>query len=119
MHEEADQFLKRAVAIAPSERSIERLVSAEYEPSALTPGTRLTGKIKRLLEPMGRPRYGFLTSDPDGEDVYFSERQIGADVFSSLSVGLLIEADVVITSDGRRQARAMRPLLRHRVRSIS
>ncbi|MEA2907833.1 MAG: hypothetical protein QOI12_5220 [Alphaproteobacteria bacterium] len=107
-HEEADAFLKRAIAVAPSERSIERLVPAGHGPSSLTPGTRLTGKIKRLLEPMGRPRYGFFTSDLDGEDIYFSERQIGAAVFSTLSIGLAIEANVVLTSDGRRQARTIR-----------
>jgi tetratricopeptide (TPR) repeat protein len=109
--EEADQFLKRAMALAPNERSLARLLATEHGPSSLTPGTRLTGKIKRLLEPMGRPRYGFLTPDLDGEDIYFSERQVGVGVFSNLSVGLPVEADVVPSSDGRRQARALRPLI--------
>jgi tetratricopeptide (TPR) repeat protein len=109
--EEADEFLKRAIAVAPYERSIERLVSGQASQSSFTASTRLTGKIKRLLEPLGRPRYGFFTSDVDGKDVYFSERQIGADVFSALSVDQPVEADVISASDGKRQAQAIRTLI--------
>ena len=59
------------------------------------------------------PRW-FRTNMPDDHAVSlgkdFSERQIGVNVFSALSDGLAVEADVVSTSDGRRQARAIRPL---------
>jgi cold shock CspA family protein len=107
-HEEADDFLKRALALAPNERQIQRLASSDHGSSSLAPSNCLTGKVKRLLEPMGRPRFGFFTSDLDGQDIYFSERQIGANLFSTLCVGQAIEADVVSTADGRRQARAIR-----------
>jgi cold shock CspA family protein len=69
---------------------------------------RVTGRIKRLLVPMGRPRYGFLTTDSNEVDIYFSERQIGNDLFSQLSVGTPVEADVIAAGDGRRQALAIR-----------
>jgi tetratricopeptide (TPR) repeat protein len=105
-HEEAGQLLNRALAVASNENAIQRLLQTG-KPSASIPTARLTARIKRLLAPMGRPRFGFLTTDSDGADVYFSERQIGSEVFSHLSEGARVQADVFITGDGRRQARAI------------
>jgi cold shock CspA family protein len=107
--EEAVLFVRRASAIAPNERAIQRLITFESDTGAGLhgPAVLLTGRVKRLLEPMGRTPFGFFTSDADGKDVYSSQRQIGPDVFSALSVGMLIEADVVTVPDGRRYARSL------------
>jgi tetratricopeptide (TPR) repeat protein len=105
-NEEAEDFLLRALAIAPSESAIQRLTTPERGLS--TSAVRMTGHIKRLLEPMGRPRFGFFKTDTDGPDVYFSERQIGSDVFSSLSVGMIVEGDVILDTNDRREAIAIR-----------
>jgi cold shock CspA family protein len=58
------------------------------------------GYIKRLLEPLGRPRFGFLTRDDDSTDVYFNERRIGPDQFSALTIGDTVEAEIVTTERG-------------------
>jgi tetratricopeptide (TPR) repeat protein len=108
--EEAAEFLNRALTVAPSERALLRLSTASTEPSVSTEGVWLTGHVKRLLTPMGRPRYGFVTTDSDGMDVYFSENQIGATVFSSLLEGARVEAHVVVMADGRRQAPMIRAI---------
>jgi cold shock CspA family protein len=107
-NQQASELLDRALAIAPNERAIQRLREVEQGP-APSAAPRLTGKIKRLLESMGRPRYGFIETDRGETDVYFSEKQIGIVVYSSLSVGMSVEADVVTGADGRRQALAVRP----------
>jgi cold shock CspA family protein len=107
-NEEAGEFLRRALVVGPNESAIQRLAITST-PAGLPPSAiRMTGYVKRLLEPIGRPRFGFFKSDADGSDVYFSERQIGVDVFSSLSVGMFVEGDVVSDSSDRRQARAIR-----------
>jgi cold shock CspA family protein len=109
-NDEAASFINRAATIAPNEPAIRRLAAADSHERAAhnEPGIKLTGRIKRLLEPLGKTPFGFFTSDVDANDVYFSQRQIGSDVFSALSVGTIVEADVVTLPDGRRQARALR-----------
>jgi tetratricopeptide (TPR) repeat protein len=104
--DEASDFLARALAIAPHERAIQQL--STRTPLNCVPMVQISGRIKRLLEPLGRAQFGFFRADVDGTDVYFSERQIGSDVFSRLSVGMLVEADVITARDGRRQALAIR-----------
>jgi tetratricopeptide (TPR) repeat protein len=58
--QEGRDYLRRALAIAPNEAALQRLevTGGGTRPDA---AIRLTGRIKRLLEPMGRSRYGFLT----------------------------------------------------------
>jgi cold shock CspA family protein len=57
---------------------------------------------------MGKQPYGFLISDADGKDIYFSERQIGIEIFSKLKAGQPVQAKVVTLPDGRLQARSLR-----------
>jgi tetratricopeptide (TPR) repeat protein len=104
---EAVEFLDRALAVAPYEKALQHLSMAGSITVASRPAVQLTGRVKRILAPMGRPRYGFMTADGDGTDIYFSENQIGTDVFSSLSEGKRVAADVVVMPHGRRQAQAI------------
>ena len=54
----------------------------------------MIGVVKRVLDPMGKPPFAFITPDSDSADIYLNERGIGAEAFSQLSAGVRIEAMV-------------------------
>jgi cold shock CspA family protein len=56
--------------------------------------------VKRLLEPMGRSRFGFLAPDGGGKDVYFNERRIGSNIFGQLELEQRVAAIIVETDRG-------------------
>jgi tetratricopeptide (TPR) repeat protein len=105
--QEADDFLTRALAIAPNEDVLRRLSTTGHESAEQNPMVKVTGRVKRLLEPMGRGRYGFIKCDDGEKDVYFAEVRIGVHLFTNLLVGSRVEADVITNVRGR-QALAIR-----------
>lgn len=101
-HAEAEGFVNRALKIAGDHRAIQRLVTPESLPEPAIPSSiRVCGRIKRLLEPLGRTRFGFIRNDGDGPDIYFSERRVGTTIFSTLSPNALVEAEVITTPRGQ------------------
>jgi tetratricopeptide (TPR) repeat protein len=96
---EAEDIIKRALAIAPDDSALLRLTGVEPD-WMVQAAVVVRGRVKRLLEPMGRVPYGFITVDTGG-DVYFSQGRIGTSLYSRLSVGSPVEADVVETARGR------------------
>jgi tetratricopeptide (TPR) repeat protein len=109
---ESTDIIARALAIAPHERSIQMLAQPpnEQDKNANLQTTVVTGRIKRLLAPMGHTRFGFIVSDDNGKEAYFSERRIGNELFSQLKEGTHVEADMAETTRGR-EAYAIRFLL--------
>ena len=108
---EANDVLKRALAVALDDQSLKRLLRPEGHQDIITSQSPevVRGHIKRLFEPMGGPRFGFLARDDDGTDVYFNERRIGSEQFSVLAPNVAVEAEVVATERGP-QARKLRIL---------
>ncbi len=100
--EEAYKIISRALQVAPYENKIRRLnesLSSE-EAVASAPATLVAARVKRLLEPLGRPRYGFIVSDGYDRDIYFSEKRIGVALFSQLQEQATVEAKVISTPRG-------------------
>ncbi|HEY0074209.1 MAG TPA: tetratricopeptide repeat protein, partial [Abditibacteriaceae bacterium] len=100
---EANNVINRALKAAPHRASLlhlrERNEADSLEPTC-TKGTSVIGRIKRLLAPLGKPRFGFLTPEDGSSDVYFREGTIPTELFSQLSVGDRVSADVTSTQRG-------------------
>jgi cold shock CspA family protein len=99
---EASEIIQRALAIAPGSRAIELLATLAPGDGEIDSAAELSvsGRIKRILVPLGRTGYGFLTRDDDGSDAYFSEQAIGESLFSRLVPGMPVQATVVRRSRG-------------------
>jgi tetratricopeptide (TPR) repeat protein/nucleoside phosphorylase len=99
---EASEIIQRAFAIAPDSRAIELLNTPKEGDDTIDSAVELSisGRIKRILVPLGRMRYGFLTRDDDGSDAYFSEQTIGESLFSRLAPGMPVQASVVRRARG-------------------
>lgn len=100
--DEAAEIVLRALRVSPDDASLRRLRSSfENQRSRdAGDGRRIEGRVKRLLEPMGQPRFGFLIPDDGGQDIYFSERRIGSDLFSQLEPEQRVAAIIFETDRG-------------------
>ncbi|AVP95697.1 hypothetical protein C7S18_00140 [Ahniella affigens] len=108
---EAAEVIRRALAVAPGHPALQKL-SEPASDSGLalqSSAAELTGRIKRLLSPLGRPRFGFITIDGGTEDIYFREPPIPPDIYAQLSHGTRVAATVTNTSRGK-QAISLRIL---------
>jgi tetratricopeptide (TPR) repeat protein len=94
---EAGEIVQRALAIAPDSDTIQRLTTRQEGDGETASAAELlvSGRIKRILAPLGRTRYGFLTRDDDGTDAFFSEERIGESLFSRLAPGMAVQAGIV------------------------
>jgi tetratricopeptide (TPR) repeat protein/cold shock CspA family protein len=97
--DDAQSFIRRALAIAPNDTRLERLLASAAPPDVNSTKT-VSGRIKRVLEPMGRPRFAFIQPDCGGRDIYVNERRIGEEEFSKLAPNLRVEARVFETERG-------------------
>ena len=104
---EAAEVIRRGLAVAPGHPALQRLSdpARERDLAPQSEAVELTGRIKRLLAPLGRPRFGFVTIDGGNEDIYFREPQIPTDVYSQLSQGTRVVASVTNTSRGKQAIR--------------
>jgi tetratricopeptide (TPR) repeat protein len=99
---EASEIIQRALAVAPGSRAIEPLATPTRGDGETDSAAELSvsGRIKRILVPLGRTSYGFLTRDDDASDAYFSEQTIGESLFARLVPGMPVQATVVRRSRG-------------------
>ena len=104
---EAAEVIRRALAVAPGHPGLQRLSEPARDSELAQQGgaVELTGRIKRLLSPLGRPRFGFITIDGGTEDIYFREPPIPTDVYSQLSLGTRVVASVTNTARGKQAIR--------------
>jgi tetratricopeptide (TPR) repeat protein/class 3 adenylate cyclase len=88
--DEAQDFFRRASAFEPENASLNKL-----------------GVIKRIiLHPRGH-RYGFITPDAAGGDIYFQERDVQPENLMNITDGARVEFDVLLVGQ-RLQAKNVR-----------
>jgi hypothetical protein len=72
-NEEATRFVERASAIAPNEHAIQRFTTWDSTQHLSAVAIRLTGRIKRLLQPSDRP--GFRMSKCNVRSAFIETRE--------------------------------------------
>ena len=90
--DQAEVFIRRAIAIAPHDEKLKRMLDQKAPSRVAT--KKVLGVVKRVLEPMGKPKYAFIVPDGDGADIYVNERGVGSDSFAQLAPGLNVEVMV-------------------------
>src|SRR5262249_46759977 len=101
--EEAQDFIARALTIAPMERRLLTLQRqlAENHPVSLRLVVK-TGSIKRLLNKPSGYLYGFIALEDKSEDIYFGEESISKSLLPNLIEGARVRAEVELSARGPR-----------------
>ena len=106
--EEAENFIRWAIAVAPRDEKLRRMLDQKARSAVAT--RKVLGVVKRVLESMGKPPFAFIVPDDEGVDIYVNERGIGTDRFSQLSKGQRGEAMVFKNDRGGFVASSLRIL---------
>jgi len=106
LREEAQQYMDRALAIAPEDRRLLRLKEqfAQMYP-VNSEIVRKKGSIKRILRKPAGYLYGFITPDDGSAVIYFGEDQVDASLLSRLTEGQHVDIEVEMAVRGPRARR--------------
>jgi len=104
-NEEAVLICDRAINIAPRNNRLLKLKQHIETFHASAKVIKKKGVIKIILQQQSGFRYGFITPEDNGDDIYFGESQVTSELLPILKKGIAVVAEIELLDRGPRAKR--------------